>query len=424
MLFTQKITRVPPQPWQGLVGFGLALVVVVYLFAKASGFGLNYLLGWQGIGVDAMTHFYDLDLTYKAAQYLFTGHNPYADGAFNPTGTLANYPPALLWVVLVLVETCGSVQSLGLLLGALSLVVVTLLACQTTLLGGFSLGLGLGLGSGALAIERGNTDLLIFLLLLASIAALSAIKTPTNTAKRSWLGGWPGGWLDNWLGGGLLLIAAMLKLFPAAAALVLLLHPVKKSRWAILAFVVAFGLYLVWLGPLLFTLVANTAITTTNSYGISSLLSVISQPAALVLVPIAGIALYTSRVWLSGLVTYLPPGSLFLRCLCLAGASIFMGTYLAGASFNYRLVFALLCLPLWFASGALWRGTALCLTLFMLWPAVENNIFWYLPHTYKNQYYVALARQALGLWVLIASITWIWAHLRALLRQSLLARFI
>jgi hypothetical protein len=72
-------------------------------------------------------------------------------------------------------------------------------------------------GSSLFAIERGNNDLVIFVLLFAAISLDSA-----------------------WLGAALLLLATYLKLFPAFAALFLL-----RSRAVFWSFLAAAGLYLV-----------------------------------------------------------------------------------------------------------------------------------------------------------------------------------
>jgi hypothetical protein len=98
----------------------------------------------------------------------------------------------------------------------------------------------------------------------------------------------------------------------------------------------------------------------------------------------------------------------FLWGLCLSGAGIFAGTYLTIGSFNYRLLFSLLCVP-YLVSNKEWQQKVVAagFVLFAAWPAIENNIFWYIPWTYVDERLVGLARQTLGLWLCMWAAMWL-----------------
>jgi hypothetical protein len=387
---------------KGLAGFAAAMALVAFVFAKSSGFGLNYILGWQGIGVDAMTHFHDLTLTQKGAQYFLDGQNPYIDGAFNDKGIKANYPPFLLMLTYGFCGLCGGADNAGYVLAGLVIACFIWLSYRLSFWGGLCLGLGFGFGSGALALERGNTDLLVFLLVVGMCLAIAHRKA-----------------YSSFLHSGLFIASTALKIFPLFSFPLFFLYW-PKQRYRMLGFALAIcAIYAATQYYYLPFFFSNTEFLATNSYGMSLWAEYLPVPHRLGFLLPYFLLLLIARL----ANTYMPFSNPFAATdkdrltyvLCLAGGSIFLGTYMLG-SFNYRLVFALLCVP-FMSQLTGWQRWLLVpsLALFAAWPAIENNIFWYIPWTYANQQTVGLARQALGFGVAAWCLTWLVAQIKGLL---------
>jgi hypothetical protein len=246
---------------QGLAGLIVACLLVAFSFAKASGFGQNPILGWQGIGVDAMTHFYDLSLTDKAGAYLMAGHNSYTDGSFNEAGSKANYPPLLLLATHGICLLFGSADSAGWVLAALVAALLFCISYPLSFWGGLCLGCGFGFGSGALALERGNTDLLLFILMVPMCYAAS-IRHRLSPLVHS----------------GLYLFASALKIFPALTLPLFFLYwPRQRKRMAgfVLLIGTAYAFTQIYFWKYLFI---NTPISAANSYGLYTFQDYLPEP--------------------------------------------------------------------------------------------------------------------------------------------------
>jgi len=180
----------------------------------------------------------------------------------------------------------------------------------------------------AFALERANTDLLMFALLAAALSTL---------ARRPWLCA------------ALLSVASMLKLFPAAA-LVVFVRAGPRQRAAGAAAALLVGAYLFGISEQFAQIAANTQREPSISYGCAlapnALVRALDWPSAvarvLALAPLLALALgallLSRRVRAPALSTA-QAGALRV------GAAVYLGTFLLGSNFDYRLLFLVFVAP-------------------------------------------------------------------------------
>ncbi len=315
--------------------------------------------------------FSDLYVFPAAAQELARGGNPYLSNPLDPWQRLYNYPRAWL---LFMRYPFAAVPWLGL---GLDLAWLTLLWLAW---GRLTPGAGLLAGAVAcsppvlLALERCNSDLIVFMLVAAALAGLA----------RGWRGA-------AWLG---LMVAALLKLFPAVA-FVTFLPASGRRAWNWLF--AAAGAMLGWAFLRWDELAGIAHNTPTGGPAISYGSTVIFTIADLLHQQSTGQwADYSAHRWVGSAVAGLlalglaaagcrcrpssgPPFDRALACFQ-GGAAIYVATFILGSNFSYRAIFLLLCVPWLFRTEAAFpwpkvrRAAALTLTVF-LW----TNPQWWLP---------------------------------------------
>ncbi len=213
-----------------------------------------------------------------------------------------------------------------------------------------------------LGVERGNVDLVVFALVVLGLLLV----------RRS-----------AWAGAAPIVLAGILKLFPAFAVVVLLR---LRRRWpAALASIVVLGVYALATLHDIRTLRHVIPRVVVNSYGAGVVVEAL-RLAGVSWVQSASEVRYV-RVAVIGL------GALLALALLLigrgdggsdgsdgrrldafwAGAAIYLGTYVFGNNFDYRLAFLLLCIPqlcAWARNGgspAPWPAAALAALVATLW---------------------------------------------------------
>ena len=170
-----------------------------------------------------------------------------------------------------------------------------------------------------LAIERGNNDLIIFLLM----AATAATQLPIIAVL-------------------LIACATTLKIYPAVAIVRLLQFP----RWLIPGLVIVAGC-VIWQSADIATIAAATPASGYLSFGSKTMELMLSGMLRWwwILTALVAVALFVRRF----AVQYLQPltediNSLSGR-LFLLGAAIFVAVFAVGSNWDYRLIFLLLCIP-------------------------------------------------------------------------------
>jgi hypothetical protein len=181
-----------------------------------------------------------------------------------------------------------------------------------------------------LGVERGNPDLVIFCLVVWGVLLLQAESVPARLAAH-----------------GLLLLAAVLKLYPVLAWGPLLL---QRRRWAIAGtgtLTAAFAVYAFATRDDIRRIRENVPQDDRFAYGAAILGDEVGG-ALVVLAAAAGLALLLLRLARRrGVRAVVPatPGERRDRDLFVAGAATFVGTFALGHNYNYRMVFLLLTLP-------------------------------------------------------------------------------
>ena len=290
------------------------------------GFGLlqrGWLATWRTLGVPSLLPtFSDMRVIQGAIATVAMGGDPQVNNVGDALGQAMNYP--LIWLSIA--------QALG--LGDEAHFIAFVLACLTAYLVCIVLLLReypswwllamVFSGAGLMLVERGNTDLMIFVLLYLAAAAPRA-----------------------WAAAGLIFTATVLKLYPLFALL-----SIVKHRWA------TGGLLLASACLMLLTLesvqkaVAATPTAATMSYGTPSM----AKAIGLVFPqwPVHPHAITAVVVMLSlgmGLITplhrRLAPGQAPERVerMFMVGASIYVLSFIASSNWDYRLMVLALCLP-------------------------------------------------------------------------------
>lgn len=318
---------------------GILVVALVLAHGAGAAGGLSH--AWAQLRIPATSPgFADSRTITHSIDCLAIGADPYRTGQCDPWGRLYSYPP--IWLDLrYLGLTSKSSMTVGWVFAGMLLAALVLLFRAQT-----ALGQAVGLVSilsfpVLLAMERGNTDEVIFFLLVCGLFGIERVR-----AGR-----------DAWLIGGLIVVLTMLKIYPVAGALALARN--RRGVWLALAAVgAAVVALLVSSGARLREILANTPQAVIGSYGAYPLAVTAGQhlPAA------AGIALRDRHVLSTGLAALagvmamaagarwrtrmeriLPMLDLWRARgqIAVAGLAIFAFTFLRGSSFDYRLIFLL-----------------------------------------------------------------------------------
>jgi len=287
-------------------------------------FGWSQTWGWLGIGAMEPV-FADMRTVQAAAIAAVQDGMSNMPRATDPWGRPLNYPR--IWVA---IGRLLGIESEAHFLAACTAFVAAFVVCCAKLLKDHpSLPLLLALlsSSALLGIERGNSDLVVFVLLY-----VFALR------------------LTGWAGLMALYVAVLLKIYPIFSIASLAIMRQWKQLMIAGAIAVVAGLN--FLGEIV-SLKAVAPVSIDMAYGLPSTLLLIGDnafaKATLVLFLIfAAVAAYR-------LARNLPApllASIDQRYrLFLIGASIYSGTYLAASNYHYRAVFLSLCIPFLLNAG-------------------------------------------------------------------------
>jgi hypothetical protein len=379
-----------------LVACAIAVVAALAIGGCIRAYGWPQ--GWRVFGVSTReVAWLDLRVITSAAQTVADGGNPYVSNPHDPTGRPLNYPSAWLLFFRGKEFSPAFVSAVALGFAAAALATLLLWMKPSGLRTGALVGCLLVSPSLLLAVERGNTDLPVF-----ALVGLSLLATDS---PRRWLG---------WCGVLGLLLACVLKLFPVAAlGLVCLAGPAALRRPALFALVLLAG----WIGlhwPETTASLANTraGVGAVHSYGRTVLPfalelyarahgQVLDRAPLDVLANVLTAVVLGAMSWLGYKLT--PPVAVnrtlsHVEIGGLTGAVIYVLTFLAGASFNYRLWFLLFTL-LWLLplareknAAARWVRVGLAGFVALLFASAV----WWIPLVWVAQ---------AGSWVLFAALT-------------------
>jgi hypothetical protein len=403
----------------------LVLAAVVLFFATywlcLSHWDLNLL---REMGVWVMSpSFADTRVIVGAWESVRQGFDPLVSNPGDPWHAPMNYPR--VWLLLEKTGlTQADVPAIGLTLAALFYIVATGLVipkkpgARATLLWLAAL-----LSPAVLlGVERGNIDLVVFMLVAAGVAGLTRESLAVRISFY-----------------GILLVAAILKLFPVMALVTIAKEKPRTFIALGAAFALAFAAYIALTFDDVMTLLRTTEHGLHISYGSSVLFANMDRLCTGV---VPGRDPYGGYVQVEGWATAalaLVIAFLWLRCVVnvsalsdgrylsafRAGAAIYVGTYLAGHNWEYRLVFLLLVLPQlldWAANTAAGRLPRLTLAVILvtMWSALPLQ--WMASRTQLSQ--AAMARELFN-WLLFAILAYLlvatlpdWLRPRAMVSRS------
>ena len=334
-------------------------ILLVFLVVLLSFHAVNGTTPWAHVGVEpGDKSFADLRSVTSAWDCQQKGIQAFPNNPCDPFHRPANYPR--VWIQLGRLGLGqGDTVPLGIAIAVLFFVAALSVTGPLKLWEGAVYGAALIAPATMLGVERGNVDLLVFALVVLGLLLV----------RRS-----------AWAGAAPIVLAGILKLFPAFAVVVLLR---LRRRWpAALASIVVLGVYALATLHDIRTLRHVIPRVVVNSYGAGVVVEAL-RLAGVSWVQSASEVRYV-RVAVIGL------GALLALALLLigrgdggsdgrrldafwAGAAIYLGTYVFGNNFDYRLAFLLLCIPqlcAWARKGgspAPWPAAALAALVATLW---------------------------------------------------------
>jgi hypothetical protein len=314
-----------------------AAVVVVY-------FALLVLLGgpregWRHLGVPTLSpSFADLRSITSGWECTRRGIEVLESNPCDPWERPANYPriwmaPSILGLGQESTIPLGILEALVFLAAAFALI-----PKAAPLIDGLVYGAAIVSPAVMLGVERGNVDISLFALVVLAVLLLE-------------LGGV---WL--YVSSALLLLAAILKLFPIFATGVLARQRDKTAVVMLGVILAVFGLYAIVTLDDIRTIATVVPQVTHHSYGaaivgdmVGSSLDGLSSEAwgltVVIAIVVAAVALRPRlRAWLPGAAQ--DGDSARALDLFWAGAPVFLFTFALFRSFNYRLVFLLMTIPM------------------------------------------------------------------------------
>jgi hypothetical protein len=356
----------------------LAVVLFATVCICFSVYSHGWQHGWRVWGVHTRdVPWLDLKVITSAVQTAAEGGDPYVANPHDPTGRTLNYPAPWLYIFSN-IRSPGAIATFSLGFAAAAVATALLWMKSFGVRAGFLAGLLFVSPSLLLAVERGNTDLVIFTLTgLALLAVYSRHRFPSA------------------MGIPVLLAASVLKLYPVVALFLLAAAgPTTLRRSAQIAIV----LFAVWIGlHWSETLIAigNTQIGAVHSYGRKVLPFAIdlyfrshgqTVDGALLtrFFTVLCFVLLAAMSWLGfklGKRAPFPDSITHRELGWLTAALIYVLTFIAGFNFNYRLWFLLLSLA-WLIPlagsrhpAAIWARIALASMVVLLF----GSAVWWLP---------------------------------------------
>ncbi len=318
--------------------WSLLFVVAFYVFIAVAVSSLGWVDGWSLIYVDTMTPpLADLRTVQGALISLESGVDPYLENPGDPWGRTVNYPAIWLFIAKIF-----ALDVEANFIAFVSTYIAIFLGGVAYLLYRFpSWGLALVAISGAvlMGIERGNNDLLIFSIVLTALVT-------SNRGMRV----------------GLIICASILKLYPIAAGVALFSRfenskaLLWRVRYALIASVSFLFYFVIFFNELILG-VGNTHTAGAMSYG-SGVLAFLSNerlpslPMSLAMINsalAASIALmFMFRERIATMIGITDRGistDTLRESMFLVGALIYVITFFAGSSWDYRMVYCILTVP-------------------------------------------------------------------------------
>jgi len=348
-----------------LTGYGPVLTAAALLLAALGSLHAatgSWERAWRDLGVPSYHNsFGDLRVITHSIPCADSGIDPYVKDACNSywkqnpqrdapyQDLLLNYPPIWLESGRLGVSP-ASTNALGAAIGLAALLCLWRILRPRTIAGGLIVVSALLSPSILLGFERGNIDLVVFSLLVAAIVATERCTPAVRTAVRA----------------ASVVLLTVLKFFPVAAVTLLFR---ARRRWIVILATAILAIAAAWLvaDGRFASVLLNTPKFDNLAFGSLPLLigmdralggsGVASKGMSLLALALSAVAFLAvfvptlMRKLESPFPRYLPTiGNDLNGSLAMAGLSIFCAAFLFGASFDYRLIFLVLTLPLLIAA--------------------------------------------------------------------------
>lgn len=306
---------------------------------------------WDWLGVPAMPPprlpFTDTISVTNAIDCLRAGFDPYLTGRCDPWGRLFNYPA--VWLQLSrLPISGGSADVLGTSMAAMAMLAMVVVFHSRSRAAFVIIVLALLSPSVVYGFERGNVDVLLYALLTFGLFGTRGLERDAQQAARA----------------ALIVGLTVLKIYPVAAAILLLDRTGRGLAFALVTVVAAAAAFTWSSWGHISSILANTPLTSFYSYGAAPLfldvrdalgiagidaahLRWIASGAALALGIAAIAAAFIGAHSFNSSPSPAPTLARrdFVDDLCLASLAIFCFSFLLGSNFNYRLIFLTGTLP-------------------------------------------------------------------------------
>jgi len=313
-----------------LIILGLTVYFSILGFSEVW-FG-TYEKTWQWLGVPARRYFIDLQVLLCGIEEFLQGHNPY-------TWIKCTYNYPLLWVVFSYIPyfSLAYLYQIAIVLIFLFFTGVLLFIKKTSWRNSLIYSALLLSPSVMLALERGNNDVIIFLLI-----GVSLIFNAKDSKKISYA---------------FLLFSTFLKLYPIVAFVYVLEHVKTKKVLFLLGFgvVLLFVAYLIVIQEQLKPIYKIHPREAFLSYGIYTLpfriyskvtfFSLETLKTAALLVALLGCSYFVIAQMRSTQTKNLYPAEPIFFNGYLIGSAIFVSTFMAGNNFDYRFIFLIFTFP-------------------------------------------------------------------------------
>ena len=272
----------------------------------------GWVITWKMLQIPAMyPPFADMRTVQGALASLAAGYDPQFNNPGDQWGRAMNYPA--IWIHIARFFQFGNENHFIVFVS--SCVLGYLCACYALLKRTPSVYLLLAMFSGAslLAVERGNNDLVIFLLVALALHV-----------RR------------DWARSAIVLLAVILKFYPVFAVYGLLR---KKIRYLVMSAALAAVYLMTRVSEMMVIKAGNTA-SGNLSYG----LSLDAKQLSVLLVVLGLIGYLLRRKGVPGRLCANDSGE-YEREMFIVGGSVFVATFVLAMNWDYRLVFLLFCLP-------------------------------------------------------------------------------
>ena len=322
--------------------------------------------------------FADLHVIVGGYETALAGINPYITNPYDPWQRLLNYPR--IWMYLGdLGLTHQNIFFAGVIIGLLFIITIFKILGRITPAQGIYCALVICSSSTVLAVERGNNDLIIFMLMALAVYLTSSAQSGKNV-----------------LTGAVVITASILKLYPIFSLPMLLDSGKPRFIKLALAVMVVFIIYLIANLVDLSFILQNTPHGGNRSFGSailpSKLLLTFNQQLfienrqhfiyAARLIGSISLLLVLAGVLFSWRHSFknsrqVTTTDQFKLNLFRTGVSIYIGTFALGYNFDYRLIFLILTVPQlldWYASSLAVKRHAF-VTLGLILALMQWNFF-------------------------------------------------